>query len=179
MARLPDVIGSLSPEAQKVYDRIKAKRGAIGGPYVPLMHHPALAGLVGDLGEFLRFDGTLPGDIRELAVLITARAVAQPFEWVMHAPIARTAGLPDAVIDQIRMNRELEALPSRYVDAAQVVAHALARRSIPQALQDRVQGALGVTGLVELVVLAGYYQLIAAVLFSFDTPLPEGMAAPF
>jgi len=55
----------------------------------------------------------------------------------------------------------------------------LARESIPQDLQDRVQGALGVSGLVELVVLAGYYQLIAAILFSFDTPLPEGMPAPF
>jgi len=179
MARLPDVIGSLSPEAQKVYDRIKAKRGAIRGPYAPLMHHPALAGLVGDLGEFLRFDGTLPGDIRELAILMTARAAAQPFEWVMHAPIARTAGMPAAVIDQIRARADRGALPPRYADAAGVVRCVLARESIPQDLQDRVQGALGVSGLVELVVLAGYYQLIAAILFSFDTPLPEGMPAPF
>jgi 4-carboxymuconolactone decarboxylase len=179
MARLPDVIGSLSPEAQKIYDRIKAKRGAVGGPYAPLMHHPALAGLVGDLGEFLRFDATLPGDIRELAILITARAVAQPFEWVMHAPIARTAGLPDAVIDHIRARGDVGGLPARYADAARLVQRVLARESIPRELQDKVQGALGVTGLVELVVLAGYYQLIAAILFSFDTPLPEGMPAPF
>jgi 4-carboxymuconolactone decarboxylase len=179
MAQLPDVIDSLSPEAQKVYDRIKAKRGAIRGPYAPLMHHPVLAGLVGDLGAFLRFDGALPGDLRELAILMTARAVAQPFEWVMHAPIARTAGLPDAVIDQIRARADLGALPPRYADAARVVRCVLARESIPRELQDRVQGALGVSGLVELVVLAGYYQLIAAVLFSFDTPLPEGTPAPF
>ena len=31
----------------------------------------------------------------------------------------------------------------------------------------------------ELVVLAGYYQTIAAVLFAFDVPLPEGTPAPF
>jgi len=123
--------------------------------------------------------GGIPRDIRELAVLITARAVAQPFEWVMHAPIARTAGLPDAVIDQIRARSDLGRLPVRYADAARVVQRVLARESIPRELQDRVQGALGVTGLVELVVLAGYYQLIAAILFSFDTPLPEGMPAPF
>ena len=43
MARLPDLLGSLPPDAQKVYDRITAKRGKIGGPYVPLMHHPVLA----------------------------------------------------------------------------------------------------------------------------------------
>jgi hypothetical protein len=39
------------------------------------MHHRALAEKVGDLGEFLRFGGTLPGDVRELAILITARSV--------------------------------------------------------------------------------------------------------
>ncbi len=179
MARLPDVIDSLGPDAQKIYDRIKAKRGGIRGPYAPLMHHPPLAGVVGDLGEYLRFDGTLPGDIRELAILITARAVAQPFEWVMHAPIARQAGLPDAVIDRVRARGDLGSVPARYADAARVVQHVLARESIPQDLQDKVETALGVTGLVELVVLAGFYQLIAAILFSFDAPLPEGTPAPF
>lgn len=179
MARLPDPLDTLTPDARQVYDKITAKRGAVRGPFASLMHHPALAERVGDLGEYLRFGATLPGDIRELAVLITARAVAQPFEWVMHAPIARTAGLPDAVIDQIRARSDLGRLPARYADAARVVQRVLARESIPRELQDRVQGALGVTGLVELVVLAGYYQLIAAILFSFDTPLPEGMPAPF
>ena len=45
---------------------------------------------VGDLGEYLRFGGTLPGDIRELAILITARSVNQAYEWVAHARIAKT-----------------------------------------------------------------------------------------
>lgn len=179
MARLPDVIDSLSPEAQGIYDRIKAKRGAIRGPYAPLMHHPALAGLVGDLGEYLRFDAALPGDIRELAILITARAVAQPFEWVMHVPIARQAGLPEAVIERIHARGDLGSLPARYAGAARVVRHVLARESVPQGLQDKVQAELGVAGLVELVVLAGFYQLIAAILFSFDVPLPSGTPAPF
>jgi 4-carboxymuconolactone decarboxylase len=38
---------------------------------------------------------------------------------------------------------------------------------------------LGVPGLIELVVIAGHYRLIAGVLFAFDTPLPEGERAPF
>ena len=38
---------------------------------------------------------------------------------------------------------------------------------------------LGMTGLMELVALAGQYRLIAGVLFAFDTPLPEGTPAPF
>ncbi len=57
------------------------------------MHHPALAERVGDLGEYLRFDSRVPGDVRELAILITARSVSQAYEWVAHAPIGRKAGV--------------------------------------------------------------------------------------
>ena len=179
MARLPDILGALPPDAQKVYDRITAKRGKIGGPYVPLMHHPALAEHVADLGEYLRFGSTLPGDLRELAILITARHVAQPFEWVMHAPVALKEGLPAEIIEHIRSRGDLSTLPARYVRAARVVRHVLAREPVPQALQDEAEKEVGVTGVVELVVLAGYYQTIAAVLFAFDVPLPEGTPAPF
>jgi 4-carboxymuconolactone decarboxylase len=179
MAGLPEILGTLDPAAQKVYERIAAKRGKIRGPYAPLMHHPALAERVANLGEYLRFDATLPGEIRELAILVTARHVAQPFEWVMHAPVARKEGLPDDVIERIRARGDLGGLPARYVRAARVVQHVLASESVPQQLQDLIQQEVGVTGLVELVVLAGYYQTIAAVLFSFDVPLPDGTPAPF
>src|SRR5882762_6881702 len=112
MARLPDVLGSLDPAAQKVYERIAAKRGKIRGPYVPLMHHPALAERVADLGEYLRFDSTLPGDLREL----------------------------------VRTRGDLSKLPARYVRAARVVQHVLARESVPEALQSQVEQEVGITG---------------------------------
>src|SRR3989442_15721701 len=102
MARLPDVLGSLDPVAQKVYERIAAKRGKIRGPYVPLMHHPALAERVGHLGAYLRFDATLPGDLRELAILITARHGSQPFERLMHPTAPTKEVLPDDVAERIR-----------------------------------------------------------------------------
>ncbi len=179
MARLSDPLGSLSPDAQKIYDKIAATRGAIRGPYEPLMHHPVLAELVADLGEYLRFKSTLPADVRELAILITARAVSQPFEWVMHVPIGRRAGLPDDVIERIRTRGDVAALPPKYASAARVIRHVLARESVPADAQDEAQKHFGVTGLIELVTLGGYYQLIAAVLFAFDVPLPAGERAPF
>ena len=75
MAKLPDPLSTLTPDAKAVYDKITAKRGPMrGGPYASLMHDPGLAEKVGDLGEYLRFGGTLPGDIRELAILVTARS---------------------------------------------------------------------------------------------------------
>src|SRR2546428_751777 len=118
MASLPDPLGTLTPEAKRVYDKITAKRGAVRGPFASLMHHPALAERVGDLGEFLRFGGTLPGDIPELAILITARSVNQAYEWVAHARIARKEGLADDVIERVRTRGDLAALPPRYARPA-------------------------------------------------------------
>ncbi|HEV8437682.1 MAG TPA: carboxymuconolactone decarboxylase family protein [Methylomirabilota bacterium] len=179
MARLPDPLDTLTPEAKRVYDKITAKRGAVRGPFASLMHHPALAERVGDLGEFLRFSSSLPGDIRELAILITARSVNQSYEWVAHAKIALKEGLDPQVIERVRTRGDLAALPARYAKAARVVRHVLAFESIPADLQAEVERELGITGLMELVVLAGSYRLIAGVLFAFDTPLPPGEPAPF
>ena len=179
MARLPDPLDTLTPEAKRVYEKITAKRGAVRGPFASLMHHPALAERAGDLGEFLRFGSTLPGDIREMAILIAARSVNQAYEWVAHAKMARKEGLPDDVMERVRTRGDLSALPPRFARPARVVQHVLAYESIPQSLQAEVQRELGMTGLMELVVLPGHYRLIAGVLFAFDTPLPEGEPAPF
>jgi 4-carboxymuconolactone decarboxylase len=114
-----------------------------------------------------------------MAILITARSVNQAYEWIAHARIARTEKLPDDVIERIRTRGDLSTLPARYARPARVVQHALAYESIPQGLQDQVKGELGMTGLMELVILAGQYRMIAGVLFAFDSPLQEGAAPPF
>jgi 4-carboxymuconolactone decarboxylase len=179
MARLSDPIDSLPSEARRVYEKIAAKRGAVRGPFASLMHDPELALRVGDLGEYLRFGGSLPGDVRELAVLVTARAIDQPYEWVAHAKIARAEKLPEDVIELVRTRGDLGTLPRRLADPARVVQHVIALESIPRELQDRVEQDLGLGGLMELVVLVGHYRLIAGVLFAFDTPLPDGATPPF
>jgi hypothetical protein len=70
--------------------------------------------------------------------------------------------------EQVRGRGDLSKLPVRYPTAARVVRHVLAHESMPQPLADQIGKELG-----------GHYQHIAGVLFSFDTPLPEGQRAPF
>ena len=146
MARLPDPLDTLTPQAKQIYDKIIAKRGAVRGPFASLMHHPALAERVGDLGEYLRFDGTLPGDIRELAILITARSVGQAYEWIAHAKVARKESLPEDGIERVRARGDLGALPARYARPARVVQHVLAYESVPADVQAEVQRELGPPG---------------------------------
>ena len=102
MAGLPDRFDAPMPKGKRVYDKIAAKRGAIRGPFAALMHHPALAERVGDLGEFLCFGSILPGHVRVMAILIAARSVSQAYEWFAHAKIASREGLGDDVIERVR-----------------------------------------------------------------------------
>lgn len=180
MARLPDPTAKLSPEAEELYLSLTARRGRIDGMYRSLLHYPELTRLVSELGTFLRFDsGALPPDLRELAILWVSRQLNAAYEWVKHAPPARAAGLPEKVIEAVRTGREEQELTGdqkAVLDAARCV---LERRSIPQALQDGLAARLGLPGLIELVVLCGFYQMIAGVIFAFDVPLPEGEEDPF
>jgi 4-carboxymuconolactone decarboxylase len=179
MARLPDPPAPTTPELKRIHEKIAGKRGGVRGPFASLVHHPAVAERVSDLGEYLRFGGTLPGDVREMAILITARSVNQAYEWFAHAKIAAEEKLPGDVIERIRTRGDLSTIPPRYARAARAVQHVLAYESLPQKLSDEVKAELGMTGLMELVVLAGQYRLIAGVLCAFDTPLPAGTPSPF
>src|SRR5947209_7646707 len=68
---------------------INGPRKAIFGPFVPLLQTPVLLEHVGKVGETLRFQGTLPNHVRELAICIVARETGNQFEWQTHAPLAR------------------------------------------------------------------------------------------
>jgi len=49
----------LDPAVRALYDRIAATRGGTRGPFLALLHHPALCERVAALGELLRFNSTL------------------------------------------------------------------------------------------------------------------------
>ena len=180
MARLPGVTReSLDPAAQAVWDQVVGSRGSVRGPMALLMHHPALAGHVAELGSQVRFRGVLSGAERELAILAAGREVEAPYEWVAHAPLGLREGVRPEAIDLVRERRPTAGLPSREAVIVDVVRALFREHRIPDELYARAEAELGRQALVELVVLAGYYGLIGFVLNAFEADLPAGAASPF
>ena len=93
---------AMTPAQQRAADAlVRGRRGALFGPFVPLLRSPELLDRAQRLGEYLRYDSALPARLRELAILVTARHFRQAYEWHVHAPAAIDAGLAPESLAEI------------------------------------------------------------------------------
>ncbi len=180
MARLPPLDpASLSARQKELFDKIASgPRGRVAGPFNVLLQCPGVVDPVQELGRYLRFDGVLPGHLRELAILVAARFWTAQFEWYAHARMAREQGLDTAVIEAIAAGTTPPlATPEEnavYNFCRELHAnHALGDKSYTRAVE-----MLGREGVIELTVLSGYYTLISMILNTFEIAPPDGAAPP-
>src|ERR1700688_3277208 len=95
--------GQLSPEQRVVFDAIAAPRGGVvPTPFHILLESPELASLTQALGAFCRYRTQLGPRLSELLVLITAAHWGAEYEFAVHTPEARKAGVPETAIAALR-----------------------------------------------------------------------------
>jgi 4-carboxymuconolactone decarboxylase len=164
-----------SPPARELFDaaavRRKGQGAAFGGPYVALYNHPELARRIEELGFYLKFEGVLPRTVYQFIVLSVAHATGSGFEWADHVEHALAAGLSHEVVDAVGSG-QTEALPEPYALIAEILAATMAWRPVPDPLQARAAKEWGAKGLVEIVVVCGFYQMFAAINQGFDIQPP-------
>jgi len=84
------------PRAQN-YGGEAAQRVLKGGPFNAWLRSPELGMRMQAVGEQVRFKTTIPRQLNELAILITAREWTSQYEWYAHYPIALKGGLAPKV----------------------------------------------------------------------------------
>ncbi len=180
MARLEPLDPAALRGGQKaLYDKIASgPRGRVGGPLEAMVRCPAVGDPLQELGGRLRFEGVLPGKLRELAILVAARFWSAQFEWHAHARIAREEGLDPAAIAAIA-----EGAAPDLATAAEKAVYAFCRelhetRAVADGTYAAAIDALGQEAVIELTVLSGYYTTVSMILNSFEVPLPDGVPPP-
>ena len=150
------------------------RRGSVEGPFVPALRSPEFTRRLQRLGEYLRYDHALAPRLREMVILLTARAWTQDYEWHIHEPIARSAGLPPETIDAIADGRRPEAMADDEALVWDFVEELQRTRTVSDITYARATGAFGEQGVIDLVGAVGYYSLLAMLMNVAHTPLPAG-----
>ena len=88
-------------------------------------------------------------------------------EWHDHVQHALAAGLSQEIVDSIG-NRRTDRLPHPYSLLHAILEKTVAWQPLPGDLQSRAVAQWGREGLVEIVVLSGFYQMFAAINQGFD-----------
>jgi 4-carboxymuconolactone decarboxylase len=169
----------LSEEQRRVADQIQSgPRGGLRGPFWPWLRSPELADRAQKLGEFVRFNSTLPPRLFELAVLVTAQHWKAQFEWYAHATLARKAGLGEDVIVALQAGAQPNFAALDEAAVYDFAVELYARKRVGDAVYAAALTHLGEQGVVELVGILGYYALVSMTLNVFGMEVPDG-APPF
>jgi 4-carboxymuconolactone decarboxylase len=157
---------------------IDGPRGALYGPFVPLLRSPELLENAQRMGEYLRYRSAIGVRLSELAILVTARQWNQGVEWAIHAPIAAQVGVPPAVISAIahRVRPEQMLVDEAVVHDFCIELHQ--DKGVSDATYADAVALFGEQGVVDLMGLNGYYTFLAMVMNTARTAVPVSSAAP-
>ena len=155
--------------AQAVID---GPRGALYGPFVPLIRSPELMAAAQRMGEYLRYRSAIGTRLSELAILVTARQWDQQVEWAIHAPLAAQNGIAPAVIDAIAERRAPDSLLADERAVHDFCIELQQHKRVSDATYARALALFGEHGVVDLMGINGYYTFLAMVMNGAQTTVP-------
>ena len=130
------------------------------------------------MGDYLRFKSSLPPRLSEFVILLTARRWTQQYEWNAHAPLAVKGGLSPDIVKAIAEGRRPGTDGGRRGRSS---TRCSTRSSATQAVSDgtygRAVGKIGEQGVIDVMGITGYYTMLAMVMNTARTPLPDGAEA--
>lgn len=169
----------MTPEQQRVAREIVAgPRGALVGPFNTWLRSPELADRLQKVGEYVRFQSSIPHALNELAILVTAHAWNAAFEWWAHHRIALKAGLDPAIADAIAAGRRPEGLSEDQRIVYEFCTELQHDRAVSDATFAAAKARFGEQGVADLIGVTGYYTAVAMTLNVARVPVPEGIEAP-
>lgn len=172
----PPTRESLPEDQREAFDQFVQQRGGIptGGPLSIMIHAPDMLARGEHLRAYLRGDeSSLPPNIRELAMLVTAREMDCQFIWNAHVAQGRSWGLNDDLLQNLRDKEPLIGLSPDEIVVVDYGRELFRTRRVGQAVFDAALTRFGPRGLTELTSLMGYYAMLAFNINAFEVGLPE------
>jgi len=182
--RMPPIPLDKMTDLQKKYaeEIIKGPRGALYGPFIPLIRSPELMDRSQRIGEYLRYKSAIGTRLTELVILIVARQWTQQVEWAIHEPIALKEGIKPDVVKAIADGRRPVGMSADEEVLYDFCMELHTNKSISDITYDRVLKRFGEQGVMDTLGINGYYTMIAMVMNATRTAVPDnkpGALKPF
>ncbi len=180
MPRIPILTpDAMSPDQRRIHDAVvSGPRGMLVGPLRAAIHRPELADKWQQFGELLRYRTSLPAQLSELAILVTARHWDCQVEWHLHEREAIKAALDMSIIDAIRQGQRPAEMDEEAAAIHDFTIELLRDRFVSEPTYQVVLARWDVVGVIELTAIIGYYSMVAMTLNAHELPLPEGVSPP-
>jgi 4-carboxymuconolactone decarboxylase len=169
----------LAPEQQAVAAEVlKQSSAGLGGPYGMLIKSPELLQRYLLMTDYLRQKTSLPHRLNEMAILLEARLWDAQYEWWAHEPLARKAGLADAIIEDIRAGKRPATMQPDEAIVYDVVTELLNRRQLSDTTFAAAKQTLGEQQVVDLVAVTGFYVMVSTVIIAGQIAIPDNAPPP-
>jgi 4-carboxymuconolactone decarboxylase len=163
-------------DAQKklTMDTLTGPRRGLGGPMNVLLRSPEMGDLAMKFGEYSRFRPTVPAKLRELAIILTARHWTAQYEWNAHKNAAAQAGLSADIINAIANRKRPTGMQPDEEAVYNFVNELLETKQVSDATFKNVKDRFGEKGLVDVIGVMGWYQMVSMLLNVDRYPLANG-----
>ena len=155
----PDKLTDAQREASTTF--LEDRKVPVFGPFVPLLRSPQLMLQAMSMGDYLRYNNSLPPKINEFVILITARVWTQQLEWQIHQPIALKAGLSPAIADAVARGERPGGMDEAEEIAWEFSSQLHRDRQVDDKIWARAVAQFGEKGTVDMAGTCGYYSFLA------------------
>ncbi len=171
----PLTYDSMTTEQKRMTDDVlSGERGSMAGPYNVLLRSPEMGDLAQKFGAYTRFHSTVPKRLNEFAIIITARYWTSQFEWLPHKRAALQAGLRPEVVDAVAIGKRPASMRMDEEAVYNFCTELLTRKQVSDETFEAAAELLGERGVVDLIGVMGYYQLVSMLLNTDRYPMPNG-----
>ncbi|WP_309606173.1 carboxymuconolactone decarboxylase family protein [Phenylobacterium sp.] len=164
----------MTPAQRQVAEAIIAgPRKGLGGPFNAWLRSPELADKLQKLGEHLRYHSSVPPRLNEFAILLTARAWDADYEWHAHYPLALKAGLTPSIAADVAQGRRPGGMAADEAAVYDFVTELRRDHRVSDPTYAATRAILGDQGVIDLIALSGYYDLVSMTLNTAQVAAPS------
>jgi 4-carboxymuconolactone decarboxylase len=166
----------MTPPQKKMFENlISGERRGAAGPFNVLLRSPEMGDLAQQFGASMRFHSSMPPKLNELAIIITARHWTSHYEWYAHRRAAANNGLSESIIQAIATGKRPTGMNADEETVYNFCTELLTTKQVSDKTFEATKAKFGERGVVDLIGVTGYYQLVSMLLNTDKYPLPDGV----